>query len=306
MPISRTAAFLNGPCEDLASLTSALQAGVYFSIWSAWVTDHREGCRASLLATMISVLLQTAAYLLRSSAVGFDNMGLLKLVALQGTIFLVAFKALTDDLQGHWGMWLRAVFSWSYAPIKGGLYLYVIHRTVWGLMLLFLAPINRMIVPMAPSEGISPWHTTEALLMQQYLGVHILAGAETLYLLARVGDRKFARSQLWAAIAFFLVAISFMAAVRNNPTSGLTAPDAIDGFFWTFVIAASFAALYYDYWHGEPYHRHEKNGSKAARAVRAESAEAEPASGPASVTKATTPTTPRRGRPRKAVPIVIE
>ncbi len=130
LPPARVSGFLTSAVEDIVSHYSLSQAALYFGLWAAWATAHRDGCRVALLTIAMGAVVQAAFHAMHKEAIGLDDTALVQQLLLQAGVFALASKALSDDLGPHWNAWVRGFFGWSFLPIQGALYVHVRKRCV--------------------------------------------------------------------------------------------------------------------------------------------------------------------------------
>jgi len=241
--------------------------------WIAFVHEHEATSRTALLSFVLWHVVWTLVFLIKADVYGFSTINAGIIVVQTGAVVTLAVKAIADSLRGEsFGAYLRSIFAWSYAPLKGGLYLQVI---------MLIGPSVLMFLPNDPLSSHAAWKTEEAQLARVGFGIVLVIVGVALYLATRVADRAVARSlslfflgaNLYAVIAvpFAKQAPAIFPQIQEMYALG----RIVDTILSAVTIGGLLASLYVDF--------HRQHPAAEERQARADS-----------------PRTPRGGRRKKA------
>ncbi len=245
--------------------------GLFATGWIAFVHDHEAASRTSLLTFVSHHIVWTLIFLVKANVYGFSTANAALLVVQSGAVVTLAVKAISDSLRGEsFGSYLRSVFAWSYAPLKGGLYMQV---------LVLLASSVLMFLPNDPISLHATWQTEEAKLARFGFGVTLLLSGLSLYVTTRVADRNLARSLTLFVLGtnlYTVIAVPFakLAPAVFPQLQHYALGRIVDTAMSVVMISSLLASLYIDF------HRTAAAASDADEAPRS-------------------PRTPRGGRRRK-------
>ncbi len=121
-----------------ASVHHFLGAFVIGVSWVVFVLDKESATRAALLFWIVFESAWTLVFVIKAGTYGFSQFSSALIIVQNGAVVALCAKALIESLfqSGEsLASWARSVFAWSYAPIKGGLYLQVIAFALVSIVL---------------------------------------------------------------------------------------------------------------------------------------------------------------------------
>jgi len=246
--------FSSPMANELQSFIHLIQGLFIVLILVSWCSENDDVTRAALCGSVLYHLSGVIILTFYKSMISFGENQFYFVIGVNSVLTLLSAKALYDDVEGDIKGWLKDEFAWSYTPLKGGLYLTVMHLLTLGHMdaFFFHRVFGSYLLP-DPKDGPAyGWHSDFGAAYVQAAGFIFITIGIVAYFIVRASDDGTARVLSYVflgfnAIGFVLLDQWFEPAKKL----GVTELPIFMPLMSMAMFAGQCAALYHDHVHSK-------------------------------------------------------